>query len=384
MADKKGSGKGGGKDGKDGEDGNGDDFDDKPFEGLTPLEKLTKDLKAGGALLTPHEARFLVDTYYIMQESRKRSRNQLLALKAEPHETLEFFATQFEGLERQVGRTLDVYSNASTLGQWARSIVGIGPIISAGLLAHIDLNKAPTVGHIWRYAGLDPTSKWPSKEKAKDWVTALDCTREEAVVKAAGFWGRNVDMLRRMATTNKKGETVNLTNDTLTKAICRRPWNASLRTLCWKIGESFVKVQNNENDYYGKLYIQRKDYEQRMNEAGDLADRAKSALIEKNYSKNTDAYLWYSGCLTPEDAKAIFGAPSEQREGMARKLSKAPGSGVQMLPPGHIHARAKRWAVKLFLSHYHERGYELVLGKQAPAPYSMVMLQHVHKINPPE
>ena len=47
---------------------------------LEPLQKLTKDIRAAAAHLTDHEARFLVDYYYIAQEDRKRSTNQVRAL----------------------------------------------------------------------------------------------------------------------------------------------------------------------------------------------------------------------------------------------------------------------------------------------------------------
>ena len=47
-----------------------------------------------------------------------------------------------------------------------RSIVGIGPVITAGFLAHIDIAKAPTVGHVpGGSADLDPTVKWDKGTK---------------------------------------------------------------------------------------------------------------------------------------------------------------------------------------------------------------------------
>jgi hypothetical protein len=262
---------------------------------LEPVQRLTKDIKEGATTLGRDEARFLVDLYYMMQEDRKRGSNQVRSLVdgAEPHATLAFFAKQFDSLERQVKNALDAYSGANPLGLWARSIVGIGPVIAAGLLAHIDIEKAHTAANIWRFAGLDPTSKW------------------------------------------EKGQ--------------KRPYNAALKTLCWKIGESFVKVSNHEDDIYGKFYQQRKAVENDANEAGHLREEAERALATKKIGKDTDAYKAYS---------------------------------VGKLPPAHIHARAKRWVVKLFLSHYHEMAYELLLGKKAPAPHAMTMLGHIHYIGP--
>ncbi len=177
------------------------------------LARLTKDIKEATRTLERREARYLVDTYYQLQDYRISSSNQIRSMgkDGEPHLTLDFFSSQMATLERQVRSVLDTWTNTDQLGVWAKSITGIGPVIAAGMLAHIDIEKAPTVGHIWRYAGLDPTQTW------------------------------------------NKGE--------------KRPWNASLKVICWKAGESFVKVSNNEKDIYGHFYAQRKDFEIERNDA---------------------------------------------------------------------------------------------------------------------
>jgi transposase len=66
-------------------------------------------------------------------------------------------------VEREIRKALDLYSDEHVPGVWAKSIIGIGPVIAAGLLAHIEIERAPTVGHIWAFAGLDPTRKWGRK-----------------------------------------------------------------------------------------------------------------------------------------------------------------------------------------------------------------------------
>jgi len=259
---------------------------------LDPVNKLTKDLKEATTTLSSQEVRYLVDSYYQMQENRKRSQNQVRALtdSAEPHEVLNWLAENNRILENQIKRALDAYSASQSIGQWAREVVGIGPVIAAGLIAHIDIKKAPTVGHIWRFAGLDPTQKWEKKQK--------------------------------------------------------RPWNASLKTLCWKIGESFVKVSGKDEAVYGKIYIERKEFEMKKNEAGDYAEQAKAKLEKFKIGKDTDAYKHYI-------------------EGR--------------LPPAHIQARVKRYAVKLFLSHLHETWYIMETGEKPPLPYPIAILGHAHK-----
>jgi hypothetical protein len=268
---------------------------------LEPLKALTRDLKTASKTLGNSEARFLVDSYYALQEFRISSANQVRQLatkedgtEPEPHQTLAFFNEQFGILEEQIKKALDAYSNAHVAGVWARSNLGIGPVIAAGLLAYIDIDKTPSVSSLWSFAGLNPTQKW------------------------------------------EKGE--------------KRPWNAGLRVLQWKIGESFVKVSGNENAFYGRLYAEKKISEVAKNENKAFADQAARVLSEKKIGKTTDAYKAYSQGL---------------------------------LPPAHVHARAKRYAVKLFLSHYWQVAYEAKHGSRAPRAYAFAHLEHVHEIPPP-
>jgi hypothetical protein len=260
------------------------------------LDHLTDQVKQQATRLGPQEVRFLVDTYYEMQERRKASANQERALteSAEPIALVNYFVWLDSYSEKKIKQMLQAYAEGKREAAWALSIRGIGPVIAAGLAAHIDISLAPTVGHIWRFAGIDPTLQWD------------------------------------------KGET--------------RPWNAKLKTLCWKIGESFVKVSNRDDDIYGKVYAMRKRLEEERNEAGLFADQAKAKLEKHKIGKATEAYKAYS---------------------------------KGKLPPAHIHARAKRYAVKLFLAHYHHVAYEVAYGEAPPKPYIMTQPGHVHFVAPP-
>lgn len=296
---------------------------------LEPITRLARDIKEAAFVLSDQEARYLVDSYYQIQEYRKAFDNQVRALNEseEPNRVLGWFSEQTTTLEKQVQRALDAYSGAHPHGRWVRSVCGIGPVIAAGLLAHIDITKAPTVGHIWRFAGLDPTVRW------------------------------------------EKGG--------------KRPWNADLKTLCWKIGESFVKVKGREADVYGKIYEQRKADETKRNLEGGLRDQAaeNADRMRKLKKTSSQAFKFYSGQFDSLDAHVIFEeSNAARREGFIRKLAKGEGHGIPMLPPGHIHARAKRYAVKLFLAHFHEDLYERHYGRPAPLPYPIAHLEHAHKI----
>lgn len=260
------------------------------------IRKLTKDEKQAAVTLGKDEARFLVDAYYQLQDNRIRSDGQVRSMSkdGEPHATLQWLANMNRTLEESIKSALDAYSNASPVGRWMRSQKGIGPVIAAGFLAHLDITKAETAGAFWSFAGLDPRKTW------------------------------------------EKGQ--------------KRPWNANLKVLCWKLGESFVKVSGYEDAFYGKLYKERKALEIERNERGEFADQAAAKLEKFKIGKTTDAYKAYS---------------------------------QGKLPPAHIHARATRYAVKIFLSNLHHIMYVEHHGKEPPLPYAIGILNHAHMIKPP-
>lgn len=248
--------------------------------------------------LTAPEARWLVDYYYQVQDYRIQAAGQARAVAQNKDEGVvllaEHFAQDMAGIENEIKKALGQYAAAQVPGQWALEQVGIGPVIAGGLLAHIDIEKAPTVGHIWRFAGLDPTQRW------------------------------------------EKGQ--------------KRPWNAKLKVLCWKMGDSFVKQSGRENCFYGHVYRERKAQEVERNEAGAFADQAAAALVER---KIRDAGL-----------RATY----EQGR----------------LPDGRIDLRARRYAVKLFLSHLQHVMYEDRYGEPPPKPYVLTQEGgHAHFIAPP-
>jgi hypothetical protein len=272
-----------------------DPDDDYIFRDFVPLSKLSKDVRDSALLIERDEARNLVSTYYGLQKFRLALRNQERQLvKAEkPHRVVEHFAGELASLEKNMISVLDKYSLTSEVGEWSRSVLGIGPVIAAGLMAHIDINRAPTVGHIWRFAGLDPTVTWGKGEK--------------------------------------------------------RPWNADLKVLCWKIGDSFVKVSNRPDAFYGQIYRERKAFEVTRDEDGYNATAAEQTLASKKFRDAAVKRIYESGHL----------------------------------PPGRLDLRARRYATKLFLAHWHEVAYKAEFGKEPPLPYPIAHLGHAHKIEVP-
>ena len=225
--------------------------DDVEDEEIMPLLrfKVSKDLKYAMSQLSPDSVRFLVDLYHTIQEDRKRTGNKISARAYtsaainDPNYFLHLIFKSMGDIERIIKCAMGVVSFRTPPGIWCLSITGIGPVLTAGLISNFDITKAPTVGHFWAFAGLDPEQKW------------------------------------------EKGQ--------------KRPWNAKLKTLCWLAGESFVKVSTNENDIYGKIWRARKDLEIQRNEAGLLAEQAEKTLQEKRIGKETEAYKWYSKGMLP-------------------------------------------------------------------------------------
>lgn len=291
------------------------------------LQRLSKDLKQAARLLGRRQVRYLVDAYYQIQHYRIAMAAQVRASgeDTEPHVLLQWLFSQMEGMENNIKRALDEFSSEYRVGLWCKAVTGIGPVIASGLMARLEMepwkctrSKGPrdhctarepheppcgrikiiTVGHFWRFCGLDPTLSW------------------------------------------EKGQ--------------KRPWNAELKTLtAFKLGESFVKFQNNKNDHYGQLYRIRKDKELQRNDQGLFKEQAAAMLAKKKFSKDTEAFKHYS-------------------EGR--------------LPPAHVHARARRYAVKIFLSHLHHVMHRDWFGAAPPVPYAFEKLpdqDHRHYIELP-
>lgn len=257
----------------------------------TFIQATTKETLLSAQNLKAPEARLLVADYYLMQDLRKRTDSQRRALGDRQDEgVLDLTGNTCSVLEGDIQKALRVYATAHPIGQWLLSVTGVGPVIAAGLLANLDIEKAPTAGHFWSICGLAPGQR------------------------------------------RERGKKLN--------------FNPDLKTLVWNAGECFLKVCNNPNDRYGHEILRRREYEQRKNEVGDYADQAAAVLATKKIGKDTEAYKWYS---------------------------------QGKLPPAHILARSKRWAVKLFLAHLHEVWYTHQYGEAPPLPYPIAILGHAHR-----
>jgi hypothetical protein len=235
-----------------------------------------------------------VELYYDCQTLRIQNENRE---RTESESDLVFWFRKWLQLgEKVIAGKLKTWiasDDAPAEAKWAYEQIGIGPIIAAGLAAYIDPAKAGYVSSLWKFAGLAPG--YDRKQKGQ-----------------------------------------------------KLAYNARLKVLCWKLGESFVKVSGKEGAVYGKLYAEFKTEELRRNETGRYAAAAARERTKKIENKKTITIL--------ESGRLI---------------------------DGHLHARAKRRAVKIFLSHYWEIARR-ARGLEVRAPYAEAILEHDGIIHPKE
>jgi len=262
-------------------------------EEIAPIAVMRRDIIRAlkSRAITVDEARYIYDLYYDIQRERIALGNKIAAMRKvdEPTLLVEHYHAEFEVLEAHCLKVLEKWVKSSLSGRWLLSLHGIGPSLAAGLLAFVRPEYCSSAGKIWRFAGLDPSA------------------------------------------TDKK-------------------YNRRFKRLCWLVGEQIAMRAKHPENYYGKVYLKRKEYETERNERGDYADQAAEALRKFNYDKSTAAYQSY----------------------IAGKL-----------PAARIDQRARRYAVKLLLAHLAQVVWEATYEKPQPLPYPIAHMGHDDFIPPP-
>lgn len=226
----------------------------------------------------------LVRAYYDLQQPRIMHNNRIKGMiRNEVYDADE--AARFHGdltlelletAETHMKQRFTIFIERQPIWQdgWLPSVRGIGPVLAAGLVAELGSSaNFDNVGKLWAYCGLH--------------------VKDGACVK------------------RKKGVKSN--------------WNSVAKTLCWKVGDSFVK----SGGAYRKLYDARKEFEQ-----------------------------------------------------MKHPESFATGNGKEVrFGKGHLDARARRYTVKMFLSNLWEV-WRTVDKLPVVQPYGVEMANHGFKIDP--
>lgn len=340
-------------------------MDDEAKMALTNFVKFDKEVKATIVTATVADVRFCVQAYYQLQGLRITLGGQLRSIEqgksggkkvegqdAPQAEVLQWLYNNVLGMENEIKRAMNIWSDSNVVASWCKQVCGIGPVISAGLAAYFDITRAPSVAHFYSYSGYnDNNNPWLGKEKAKALVKKYcpkpQVTTDQLIALSEDpECTRSLEKLRRYAFDEKKEK---YTRDALEKGLAKIPYNAELKTLLWKLGESFVKVSNKPASLYGTIYKQKKASEIEKNEKLEFADQAAKKLETTKIGKKTLAYQSYS---------------------------------VGKLPDAHIHSRATRFAVKIFISHLFEEMYRVEYNSEPPRIYPHVYLEHNDYIEP--
>lgn len=305
-------------------------------------------------LISREQVRLLVRLFYMHQNTRVRMNNQIVAYSKtypkEDHDSLTHIYAQERILEGEIEKIITIYYMKHDFKWFFEQTVGVGPILSALLLSNIDITKADTHGALWRYAGL-----------------------------INEVW--------------EKGQ--------------KRPWNAALKTACWKIGQSFIKFSDLPSCDYGKIYLSQKDEYWRRNLDGRHKVRAIEISKTRDMNKLAIGKFYYQGKIDPvlmkqelervAAEKAAIKAQKATLKAQNIKLNTLPpfpiptitlenvlaknGNGLPMLPPSHIDNMSSRYAVKMFLAHLYALWREWE-GLPVSEAYAIAILKHTHKVYP--
>jgi len=356
----------------------GDDepVDIKEAESEIGFIKLTPELKAKIKNMKKREFRYVLDALWQTMMKRIASNNQLASLeraekaeeaakkaealakgieykkpdkkKEDSHAILEWISKNARVQERYLNTVVREYVNNHVMGRWALQFRGIGHVIAGTLVGYIDPEKAQTGGDVFSIFGLNPQQVWLGKEKADAWVKAQDGTPDEILALAAQTFHRRYESMYNYATKDHTGKKVKLTLERVAKTLALRPWNAKLKVRAYHIGACFMREKNKPDaSPYSRMYVNRKAREILKNNNGDFAQQAKD-ILEKTPKHKQRAIL---------------------------KTGK--------LSPGHIDARARRYAVKQFLQDFQQEYFRQHFGQEPPAPYPIALLGHAHfRVNP--
>lgn len=115
----------------------------------------------------------------------------------------------------------------------------------------------------------------------------------------------------------------------------------------FNIGDCFIK-NSSRGSLYGEIFRKRLDDEMVKNEALEYADQAAKILETKDIQDSATKKTLQSGKLTQ----------------------------------GHLVARARRYAVKLFISHVHEAMWYAEFHEDSPSPYVISHMGHKDYVAP--
>jgi len=191
---------------------------------------------------------------------------------------------------------------------WLKRVKGIGPCLAGSLYAGIDISLSEYTSSLWKYCGQDVihfcyTCHSEVEQKNSTYICP-QCGPVDSVYGEAPRRQRN---------------------QTIT-------WNPFLRTTLFKISDSFIK-QDPDKCLYRRLYDEKKTSEQKRHPEWNICYACKSKM------KRSDGLAKCPEC-------------GGKQTGIPHPIRKAKqGKPMFIYTAGHLHNRAKRYCVKIFMEH---------------------------------
>ncbi len=329
------------------------------------------------------EALILVNTYYDYQARRKAMANKKGALErgASVRDEEKYTPVMIQlahdainQIELQIAKGLAAYAKSRPLGQWMLSIPGVGPVLAAGLMAHVNFQRCCCE----IYKGVRE-SDIPEAHKKH-------CPGLVNAGHLISFAGQCDPAYYKW----EKGT--------------KRPYNLRLKVLTWNLGESFKKqapVRRYENLSPKQIIQVEKDLAKQNGTTfnakkftQEWAEEKKLSNDEKMSRLCREEFMYvrrYYNERKKQEVENERGTYKEKALGMLRKADDN-GWGISpeqraiwgsgKLQPKGLDLRAMRYATRLFLNHFFFVGRTLYYG-EAPKPWVIEHGGHTHYIPAP-
>jgi len=237
-------------------------------------------MKKEAILTAPEHVKILVDSYYEIQKGRIQIGNRIAMLERDYHieeETAkllhEKMDEQLSLTEKWIGKQLIAFAEGSVFyNTWLGETKGIGPVLASGLISGIrDINRFSNISKLWKYCGLSVSNRcancnkriFKEEEREKWLVNNIERAKNTKHQKKEGKFDE-VAYRKKLELAICKCKIPEIVS-VASKKVSGEPLEYSpfMRTLCWKIGEQFVKMGN--RSFYGNLYRTFREEEERKN-----------------------------------------------------------------------------------------------------------------------
>ena len=313
----------------------------------TKIKKIsgpTKDIRAAALDMSNKEAEYLLRDFFKLLGVQLSTSGHVYILKKQNLDgpAAKYISLEAKAIRRHIIELLDIWTENFPTARWVKSIRGFGPIIAAGMTILVDIDKAPKISSLYRWAGLTPNSRRLSMKEAYKLIEEVsDALGDELTEEHLKWLARKLNKKEESFIKAAGGRNKEPSWELLLRALQWPEYNLLLKKVCNAIGDQVIKHKN----LYHDLFHIRLAYERDKNNKGALKNEAKRYLAR------------YSS------------APSCYHEGY--------------LTDAHLRARAKRWAVKVFLAHYYMVCYYMKYKETPPDIYSLGILQGKTRIHPP-